>query len=163
MSTNTPTPNPDPYEPNDSFGQAWCCMTSGESLHGYFLTGADGEDYYQFPVAGSHALELWLWDIPPGSHYHLYLYDSQLNQKGYSANFAQSQHIGPTGVLGPGTYYIRVYRAMGGSMPQPYRLCVEFADTGRRCPYPAAGMGEEANPVATDTPVPPYADGPTSP
>ena len=157
VPTDTPTPSPDPHEPNDSFGQAWCCMTSGESLHGYFLTGADGEDYYQFPVASSHALELWLWDIPAGSHYHLYLYDPQHRYIAHSADFAQSQHIGPTGMLGPGTYYVRVYHAGGSSVPQPYTLCAEFVGTGRRCSRAAAGTSGEASPIATGTSMPPAA------
>jgi len=135
--TRTPTPNPDPHEPNDNFGQAWCCLTPGEPLYGHFLAGGDREDFYQFQMESSHALELWLWDIPASSHYHLYLYDPQRRYVAHSADFDRSQHIGPTGVLGPGTYYVRVYRADGGPVPQPYGLCVEFVGTGRRCPRPA--------------------------
>jgi len=121
------TATTDPYEPNNTFAQAWGPLQSGSTYSAYLLQGdADKVDYYFFDLPAAHSIEAWLTNIPTGSDYDLYLYDAA------HALLASSTTIG----TGPeeldwasGTaqrYYLRVTREAGGSPTQAYALRVVF-------------------------------------
>ena len=114
-------------EPNNSFNEAHCYLTSGTTYHAYIFSEADKEDYYKIRLDTSHTIEIWLTDIPVGANYHLYLYNSAHAQKGYSGNpDNQDEHILTGSTMPAGEYYIRVQRVTGYSTTQPYALRAVF-------------------------------------
>jgi V8-like Glu-specific endopeptidase len=116
----------DPYEPNDSFDQAWGPLTSNQTYSAYLPTETDNNDFYYFNMPATHSIEVWLTNLPAGNDYDLYLYDEAHVLIGYSAAVGSSdEHI----YLGGRTaqkYYIRVARITGSSDTQPYQLRVVY-------------------------------------
>lgn len=125
-ATPTPTTNPDPYEPNDQPAQAWGPLVSGQTYYAYIYSDADANDYYWFEMPADHEIEVWLQQIPAGNNYHLYLYDADVQQRGYSGNPTNTDEHIHTGVLPAGRYYVRVQRVSGFSTTQPYALRANY-------------------------------------
>lgn len=127
--TPTPTPTPvpgDPYEPNNSFLEAWGPLTSEQVYRALIYALGDSDDYYWFDVAQAHAIQISLEHIPAGNNYHLYLYTSSLALAGYSGNpDNQSEYISTTSSP-VGHYFVRVQRVTGYSATQQYVLRATF-------------------------------------
>jgi hypothetical protein len=123
--TNTPTPTPvpgDPYEPNNSFDQAWGPLNSGQDYRALIYAPSDLDDFYRFDMPQARTIEVDLWDIPAGNDYHLYLYNASRSLVGYSGNTGNVPELIRTAVLPAGRYYVRVQRIAGHSTTQPYGL-----------------------------------------
>jgi hypothetical protein len=118
----------DPYEPNDSFGQAWGPLASGQTYRAYFPRESDLDDYYYLDLPAAHTIEIWLTAIPAGNDYALYLYDQSAGPLpiDYSDEYGNAdEHISLPGQPA-GRYYIRVERVIGTSRTQPYALRAVF-------------------------------------
>jgi hypothetical protein len=117
----------DPYEPNDSFDQAWGPLVSGQTYSAFFPTEADADDWYYFNLGATHSIELWLTNIPcPDNDYDLYLYDAAMERIGYSGEHGcANEHI-YVGNRSAGKYYVRIRRGQGTSQTQPYALRVVY-------------------------------------
>lgn len=118
----------DPYEPNDTFADAWGPLVSGVTYHAHFPTESDEDDYYYFDMPATHRVEMWLTDILPGNDHALYLYDAAHVFVDFSDNYgAEDEHIVQISLLA-GRYYVRVERFQGTTQTQPYALRVVFED-----------------------------------
>ena len=119
---------PDPYEPNNSFAQAWGPLASGQTYHAYFPTEADENDYYYFDLPVARSVEIWLTDILPGNDHALYLYDAAQALVDFSDEYDNAdEHIFLASVPA-GRYYVRVERFQGTTRTQPYVLRATFTD-----------------------------------
>ena len=112
----------DPYEPNNSFAEAWGPLASGQVYRALIYSPDDGEDFYWFDMPQSHTIQVSLEQIPAGNNYHLYLYTSSQVLAGYSANSGNQSEYILTGTRTAGRYYVRVQRATGYSATQQYSL-----------------------------------------
>lgn len=127
--TSTPTSTPqggDPYEPNDSIGDAWGSLESGRDYQAYIYSAADENDFYYFDLPATHPVEVSLRNIPANNDYHLYLYDANRNPRGYSGRPGSDDEEIRVDNLSPGKYYVRVQRVVGFSSTQPYSLRVVY-------------------------------------
>ena len=123
VPTPTPTPVPgDPYEPNDSFDQAWGALNSGQDYRALIYAPSDMDDFYWFDMPQARAIQVDLWDIPANNNYHLYLYNAGRTLVGYSGNAGNAPEEIRSGVLPAGRYYVRVQRIAGHSATQQYGL-----------------------------------------
>ena len=123
--TRTPVPG-DPYEPNNSFDQAWGALASSQTYRALIYALSDEEDFYWFDMSSAHAIQVELWNIPTGNDYHLYLYNSSRAQVGYSGNSGNQPESIATPLLPAGRYYVRVQRVTGYSATEQYALKVMF-------------------------------------
>ena len=122
-STRTPTPVPgDPYEPNNSFDQAWGPLNSGQVYRALIYAPSDVDDFYRFDMPQARTIQVDLWDIPANNDYHLYLYNASRTLVGYSGNAGNAPEQINTANLPPGRYYVRVQRIAGHSATQQYSL-----------------------------------------
>ena len=116
----------DPYEPNDTFFQAWGPLVSGQTYRAYFPSESDPADYYYFEVPDTPDIEIWLTDIPAGNDYDLYLYNDLPAYIDFSGTVGSGdEHIFQAN-LDEGKYYIRLTREAGTSQTQPYALRAVF-------------------------------------
>lgn len=137
--TRTPTPTftptvtatpacLDPYEPNNSFAEAWPQPPTAPplslNLHAQFCPG-ETNDYYRFRLDAPGSIHVLLSDIPvgQGADYGVYMYDS--NQAyvygAYVPHAAQQEFTFGAGQAG--TYYIQVH-VYANPSEQPYHLQV---------------------------------------
>lgn len=129
VPTPTPTATPvpgDPFEPNNSFSQAWGLLASSQVYRALFYSPDDREDFYWFDMPVAHAIQVDLWDIPAGHDYHLYLYNASYHQVGYSGNPGNQPEVIFTSVLPAGRYYVRVQQVNGFSATERYALRAIF-------------------------------------
>lgn len=124
--TLTPTPGPcQRYEPNDSLGSAYSPIANGSVVEAALCEG-DPEDYYAFDLAQPRTVQLTLDQLPLGTDYDLYLYDSNGGE-----HLARSVNDGVVAegiemTLAPGWYYVRIYPSDSARSLQPYRLVMEW-------------------------------------
>ncbi len=124
--TATPTCPNDPYEPNDTFVQAWGPLPLSQDFWGFFNCQTDERDFYFFNLSVQRRVVITLVNIPTGSDYDLTLY-------GCANSGCLIQHSGNPGNanerievdLNAGRYYVRVTRGSSPLTSQPYRLRVD--------------------------------------
>jgi len=122
----TSVPNcPDPYEPNDGYGQARD-ITPGSAIQAYICTDQD-VDVFKFHVTAGQRITVDLSNIPAGTDYDLWLSDPAYSQVGSSTNPDQAdEHIEYT-ATSSGVYYVGVSSYAGASATQPYHLRVTLS------------------------------------
>lgn len=127
IATPAPTPVPgDPYEPNNTFAQAWGPLVSRQIYRALIYAPSDEEDFYWFDMPQARPIEVRLWDIPANNNYHLYLYSVSQAPVGYSGNAGNAPELIQTATLPAGRYYVRVQRVMGHSETELYALQAVF-------------------------------------
>jgi hypothetical protein len=122
------------YEPNDTPGQAYGPLVSGQVYQSYVWDTTDQDDYYHVtPLSDTTAVHVELTSIPAGRDYDLYIYYNQdgeyllVTSSARWGNLDESVDFIPV----PGRkYYIRIYSdmAMGGgySNEDPYDLVATY-------------------------------------
>jgi len=122
----TPTSILDPYEPNDSFEQAYGPLAFDVTYEAYIWTERD-KDYYKLEVPDLGILTLDLTNIPVDTDYDLMLYDDERHWLAGSHNPGNDDEYISHPALWPGTYYILV-EPFGNFSDQfqPYRLTAHF-------------------------------------
>jgi len=125
--TTTPVPG-DPHEPNNSRGEAWGPLLSGQLYWSYMYSNEDRWDFFYFDLSSDHSVEVWLQNVPVGTNVSLAVFDNDNVRIGYSGNPGNAdEHIWLEDEA-PGRYYIAVNRALdtGFSAIDPYSLKVEY-------------------------------------
>jgi hypothetical protein len=102
----------DPYEPNDSFDDAYP-IQSGLTYGGNFGCTGDINDVFSFAMGAAHTVEVWLTDIPSGNDFSLCLYDGNRQQLICSQNPGSANEHISAGTRPAGTYYVQVYNQGG--------------------------------------------------
>jgi hypothetical protein len=124
---------PDNYEPNDSCGQAYGPLTSGQTYQSYIsccdVPTYKKSDYFYIDISTTNAINVYLTNIPAGADYDLYLYrnpaDDPNNPAAESEGTGSSETISSYSPPATGRYYIRVY-GRSGSSTSPYSLRVTY-------------------------------------
>lgn len=123
----------DPYEPNNSFDQAYGPLRPGVIYKAYFPTQQDEWDFYYLVLSSSQVIETSLTNIPAGNDYDLMLYDAEQNLLRHSGNPGSADEYILSDILPAGMYYLGLHRGAGTSMSQPYHLTVTTpGQAGRR-------------------------------
>lgn len=124
-------PPTDPFEPNDTIGEAWGPLWPSGTYYGYFLTEDDEDDFYYSdqPFSGVFGVTVYLTDIPPGNDYALHLYDRSGTLVASSDNPGNAdEHV--LRYYLPDLVYIQVERIEGTSVTQPYALWHNWVEVG---------------------------------
>lgn len=131
-ATRTPTPLPcpaDPYEPNDTFAQAWGPLPLNTDFWGFFNCERDTDrDFYFFDLPSAGRVIIELTNIPANSDYDLTLYNCPnvsclVVHSGQSGNAEERIDVN----IPAGRYYVRVVRSDASPLvSQPYRLRVSY-------------------------------------
>jgi hypothetical protein len=123
---------PDKYEPNDSCGQAYGPLTSGQTYQSWIsncdLDTYKKSDYFYIDISTLNSINIYLTNIPGGTDYDLYLYRNPGDDPGNWAARSISTGSSETISYSPpatGRYYIRVYSYSGFST-SPYSLQVTY-------------------------------------
>lgn len=143
--TNTPTYTPtrptgvylpmlyngltkDPHEPNNSRGEAWGPLQSGQHYWSYMYAEEDRWDVFYFDMTSSHSVEVWLQNVPTGANYSLQVRDIDNNLLGYSGNPGNADEHIRVDNLASGRYFVMISRAAGTgfSAVEPYSLRVVY-------------------------------------
>jgi hypothetical protein len=125
--------SPDNYEPNDSCGQAYGPLTSGQTYPSWIsycdLATYKKSDYFYIVISTTNAINIYLTDIPTGTDYDLFLYTETGCVSNKSAAESRKPGSSPETIsYSPpttGRYYIRVYSYSGYST-SPYSLRVTY-------------------------------------
>jgi outer membrane protein assembly factor BamB len=147
ISTNSPVPSPsllpwpefgnrgynrtrnlDSWEINDSIltPANIIDLVRNGAIPGYIWKSGD-VDFYSFPVTQAPStIKLELKDIPSGTNYDLYLYDTNKNLVSSSTNSGNSPEAITYSTTVPGTYYIKVDSSYGYSPTKPYSLYIKI-------------------------------------
>lgn len=121
---------PDPYEPNNGFGDA-AGINFNQSIQAYICPHED-TDYYKINITSPEVLSIKVQNVPPEMVSVVYLYginggdpiaDMAANNPGDSVTLEK-------GVSDTGTYYIQVYDRAGKAYSQPYTLTVAMKASG---------------------------------
>jgi hypothetical protein len=115
----------DPYEPNDSFAEAYGPLESGTTYASYIASSSD-DDYYVIETGGSGTIDVSLANFP--GDYDVYLYDSSQSEldKGYTTNDPETISYSASSA---GTFYIRVDGYNGASSTSDdYELTVTYPE-----------------------------------
>jgi len=150
--TPTPVPPKDPWEPNNSFGQAFGPLASGQTYRAYISSSGD-KDYYRISIESLDPVTVLLRDIGGGVDYDLYFYNANYVEIARSAGGpGQDEEI----IYHPsatGTYYILVWSPTGSFDPfDEYQLTVTFGPPPTPTFTPTPTL---APPTETPTPAPP--------
>lgn len=131
-ATRTPTPLPcpaDPYEPNDTFAQAWGPLPLNTDFWGFFNCERDTDrDFYFFDLPSAGRVIIELTNIPANSDYDLTLYNCPnvsclVVHSGQRGNAEERIDVN----IPAGRYYVRVVRSDASPLvSQPYRLRVSY-------------------------------------
>jgi hypothetical protein len=125
ITSDTPTPSGDTYEPNDSIAQAYGPLAAGTSYASYIWTQEDA-DYYTVDVAdGAGELSVALTTVPGGCDYDLYVYDSAEELAGYSDNSSNTDEQVTVASPEAGSYYVAVLPYDGCSQDEAYHLSAD--------------------------------------
>jgi hypothetical protein len=119
-----------PYEENDHWRDAYGPLASGQTYEAY---PDDTEDYYYFELPAQAQVSVSVTDYAPlsGNDNTIALYGPPVGDKlgeligYYKTPGHSSMALGPH-LLGPGTYYVRVYTNRGHSATKLYRLTVTY-------------------------------------
>jgi hypothetical protein len=127
-----PTPEPshgDTCEPNDSWVDA-CGPLAPGAVYQFYILCRDGpgidDDLYYINVGKTDPITISLTNIPFGTDYSLYLYDShkELVELSDERSNADEHILYTSGAIGK--YFIRVYPWQGCSDTEPYSLLVSY-------------------------------------
>jgi hypothetical protein len=121
----------DIYEPNDSPGQAYGPLTSGQVYEAYIWDATDPDDYYYLTPSTTDAVQITLSHIPANCNYDLYVYyyDYDAGRWQRETDSSEPGNATESATFTPvagWTYYIRVYRRSGFSSQQTYYLVVTY-------------------------------------
>jgi len=149
--TPTPVPPKDPWETNNTFGQAYGPLASGQAYQAYISSSGD-RDYYWIDVPSLDSVTILLTDMGEDADYDLYLYNVDLVEMTRSARGAgQDEEI----VYHPGVtgrYYILVWSPTGICDPYDgYKLVATFGPTVT--PTPTSPPTPTFTPTPTNTPT----------
>lgn len=117
--------NDDPYEPNNSYAEAYGPLESGSTYSSYLSSSSD-DDYYMIEV-GAGTIQLSLANFP--GDYDMYLYNSGQTQvaRAYTTNDPETINY----TAAAGTYYIRIDGYNGAnSTTDDYQLTAVFTAPG---------------------------------
>jgi hypothetical protein len=119
---------PDFYEPNNTPGQAFGPLISGQVYWAFIWDKTDSDDYYYFTPTTADEVTVELTNIPVGRDYDLwvYSYDGTYNVVDYSdrtGNADEDLAFVPTAGE---TYWVRVRPYSGFNDIQPYYLKVVY-------------------------------------
>jgi len=114
----------DPYEPNDTFEQAWGPLTSGQAYVAYIPQG-DPDDFYYVNFTVLYPIHIQLV-VPSALDLDLYIYDANRNLVAWSnvSGYGVDEAVNFTPAT-TGKYYIRIYPYAGWNQADPYMLTVE--------------------------------------
>jgi S1-C subfamily serine protease len=115
--------DPDPYEPNNDFAEAFGPIESGEVYEGYITYERD-TDFFYFDTDTTQPVTLELSNIPAGVDYQLYIGDAE-NLLDYSEGTGSTETITFTPPRA-GRYYVLVASDAGGNAEVPYRFVATF-------------------------------------
>ncbi|MFN2251413.1 MAG: PPC domain-containing protein, partial [Anaerolineae bacterium] len=141
---------PDPYEPNESFEQAWV-IPAGLAVQPYICHSYDW-DWFKFQVVAGQQIGAHLVGIPEPWNYELYLYDPNGDVVDWSRHIASSpEHIVLTASQS-GWYRLLVFGSEGNADPDhAYSLSVMLSmPTPTVEPASELGAYLEANPRVRD-------------
>lgn len=120
----------DPYEPNESFAQAWYLLPG--IIQSYVCTPND-LDYYKFTVQAGDVIHLELDNLP--ADYNLCLYDPAENLIKCSQNGGTSAEVIEEIASSNGDYYAQIYGVQGVYDPAtPYTFTLQLIASS--CPDP---------------------------
>lgn len=121
----------DPYEPNDTFDQAYGPLDPNQAYSAYFPDENDPDDYYWIEVTTLSRINVQLL-VPDALDLDLWVYDADRNLVAGSSRIGpgldESVRYRPEAT---GKYYIRIYRFSGSSKTDAYTLVVGFNALGR--------------------------------
>lgn len=147
-------PAPDPYEPNDGFGDAKK-INFGQSVTAYICPHED-TDFYKFYINNSGIAHVKIENAPSDMVSVIYLWNkngedpiatASASNPGDSVTLTKD-------ILGPGWYYIEVYDRANQAYNQPYSLTLNFDSAPD--PYePNNGFGD-ATGINFDQPIQAY-------
>ena len=128
-----PQCGPDSYEPNDSCGQAYGPLASGQTYQSWIsncdLDTFKKSDYFYIDISTTNAINIYLFNIPADTDYDLYLYrnpgDDPNNPADESKKLGNSPETISYTPPATGSYYIRVHAYSGFSI-SPYSLRVTY-------------------------------------
>jgi bacillolysin len=120
--------DPDNYEPNDSFAQAYGPLTSGQTYQSYIscCDVARRRDYFYINIGTTNTINIDLTNIPPGVDYDLYLYNAnedEVDRSWRNGNLPEHISYNP---LSTGKYYILVFSPYSHYSASPYSLRVTY-------------------------------------
>jgi hypothetical protein len=118
----------DIYEPNDTLAQAYGPLASNQVYQAYIWDAGDRNDFYHFTPASGAPVQIALTNIPAGCDFDLYVYYDAgapkfVAESANTGNKDESITFTPTAGR---KYYVWVYRYVGSSGQQPYRLKVVY-------------------------------------
>lgn len=159
------TPVSDPFEPNNSGGQA--ALLSASQNHAYIFPGDDVDHYLIWLDAGA-VLNMSVTDAPDGMRAQIDMYDENFGYLWISQaanNPGDDIHLSYTAPT-DGMYIIRVKDAAGGSYVDSYLLTVTGGTLGYEPPFAPQTVEAEGNgtfPTATDIALGTDVSGQTTP
>jgi len=147
-------PAPDPFEPNNGFGDA-TGIELGQTFNAY-ICPKDDSDFYQSDINTSGVLTIKVQDVPEEMVPKIVLWNKNA---GDYIGVAEASNPGDAltlekDLLGPGRHYFQVFDKAGKAYSKPYTLTVGFEAAPD--PYePNNGFGD-ATEVQLDQPVNAY-------
>ncbi len=115
----------DPYEPNDTFGEAYGPLVSG-TVYWAKLCQGDKDDLYYFDLAAPHSVVIDLTNIPVGTDYDLSLWNSAHTLLRNSRHPGSADEHITINLSRAGRYYVRVHPYTGRSDTQSYALVATY-------------------------------------
>jgi hypothetical protein len=116
----------DPFEPNDSTGDAYGPLESARSYSAYFPDESDPDDFYFISVPPGTLVAAYL-DVPDSLDLDLWIYDEAL--KVVSASHKTGKGVSEALQFtseSPGKHFLRVYPFSGRSMSDWYTLVATY-------------------------------------
>jgi len=115
----------DTYEPNNIPEQAYGPLIPKIKYKSYIWSEEDTDDYY-YIVVDKDTITIKLTDIPSGTDYDLYLYDSNRSLVDISRNLGNRNEKIIYNPIRTGKYYIRVNAYKGFDSEHSYSLTAQF-------------------------------------
>ena len=106
-------------EPNDSMGLADNTYSNDDN-YGIFPSTTDNTDYWKFTLSTRAYANFFLGNIPSGSDYDIFVYNSSGSEVARSTNGSNTSETVLYKDLSAGTYYVKVYRYSDGVASSNY-------------------------------------------
>jgi hypothetical protein len=113
----------DGYEPNDTLETA-TAIGLNDPRNDSFILNDDWHDFFAFHVPYNMVVRASVTEMPYGSDYDLYLYNSDKFLVGYSNNIGNQDEHATSFLLTPGLYYALVQRITTFVAQSPYRIVI---------------------------------------
>ncbi len=113
----------DGYEPNDTLETA-TPIGLNDPRNDSFVLNDDWHDFFAFHVPYNMVVRASVTEIPYGSDYDLYLYNSDKFLVGYSNSIGNQDEHATSFLLTPGLYYALVQRITTFVAQSPYRIVI---------------------------------------